>query len=274
MITEHASSVLRHHMAALPGPHMAMIVESTLAGNTLAQCWTLSEETAEPVVVLWEKGNNGLYLSRLPSEPALNDDLSQLINTTIRLRALDEGRRFKVRVLAAHTDEALHALFVPTPLRRYQTRFYGFTQTLPDQQLPSKQAGIRFAPIERALLEQETLVHREELVDEISGMWPSEQRFYSDGFGYVAIVDDQIVCWCTAEFVGPARCGIGIATQPSYQRQGIATATATRVVAQALQRGLTPYWECGSTNLASQRVAEKVGFDLLDEEPFWIGFAQ
>lgn len=102
-------------------------------------------------------------------------------------------------------------------------------------------------------------------------MWPSEERFYEHGFGIVAVLDGEIICWCTAEYVSPTRCGIGIATSPRYERRGIATAAASHFVREARQRGVTAYWECDVTNRGSVRVAEKVGFVRESEETYWIG---
>jgi RimJ/RimL family protein N-acetyltransferase len=42
-------------------------------------------------------------------------------------------------------------------------------------------------------------------------------------------------------------------------------------VHEAIQRGLTPYWECRADNIGSKRVAEKLGFVLLTQERYWAG---
>ena len=102
-------------------------------------------------------------------------------------------------------------------------------------------------------------------------MWPSEERFYEQGFGVAAVVEERAICWCTAEYVSPQRCGIGIATDPAYERRGVATATAAQFIHDAQRRGIVPYWECGNWNSASIRVAQKVGFELIAEERYWIG---
>jgi RimJ/RimL family protein N-acetyltransferase len=102
-------------------------------------------------------------------------------------------------------------------------------------------------------------------------MWPSEEQFYEHGFGVLATQDDEIVCWCTAEYVGPTHCGIGIETTPGFQRRGIATATAVAFVRDARARGITPCWECGASNVASRRVAEKTGFVYAETCAYWIG---
>jgi len=125
-------------------------------------------------------------------------------------------------------------------------------------------------PIDRDLLARGDLANREQVGAEIRWMWPSEERFAAHGFGYAAVAQERVICWCTAEYVSARRCGIGIETVPEYERRGVATATAARFVAEAVGRGLTPYWECRRENIGSIRVAEKLGFELLGEERCWI----
>ena len=102
-------------------------------------------------------------------------------------------------------------------------------------------------------------------------MWRSEKQFNTHGFGSIAVLGNAIICFCTAEYVGRTRCGIGIATDDRYQRQGVATAVTAHFVREARARGLTPCWECDATNTASVRVVEKAGFVWQVDETYWIG---
>jgi RimJ/RimL family protein N-acetyltransferase len=56
-----------------------------------------------------------------------------------------------------------------------------------------------------------------------------------------------------------------------FERRGVATATAARFVEECLRRRIDQFWECAASNLASARVAEKVGFVRLEETRFWAG---
>ncbi|MFP3897146.1 MAG: GNAT family N-acetyltransferase, partial [Anaerolineales bacterium] len=105
----------------------------------------------------------------------------------------------------------------------------------------------------------------------IRWMWPSEERFRQRGFGYVAVVDEAVICWCTAEYVSCRTCGVGIEVTRGYRNRGVGTATATRFVQEALRRGIMPHWECDAENPASMRVAKKVGFEKLEETLLWRG---
>lgn len=102
-------------------------------------------------------------------------------------------------------------------------------------------------------------------------MWRSAEQFNRHGFGSLAVLGAAVICFCTAKYVGRALCGIGMATDESYQRQGVAPLVVAHFVREAEARGLTPCWECDAANIASVRVAEKAGFVRQADEPYWIG---
>ena len=82
-------------------------------------------------------------------------------------------------------------------------------------------------------------------------------------FGFCALVDDEIVCWCRAGYLSKSFCGIGINTVEKYRRRGLASLTTSKILEKCLQLGITPYWESWKKNIPSIKVAEKVGFKKL-----------
>jgi RimJ/RimL family protein N-acetyltransferase len=272
VITEVLSTRIETYSESFPGAHAGMVVASIAAGNTAAQLWEATHPPADRVVLLWDKGNNVFYLSGQLISDATRRDLAQLMATQIRPQALAEGlTHFKVRALSPSCEDALGSLFGDISLREAQTLFYGFEKAEPNRVSAPIVDDIRFAPIDRAFLLDKNLENIEHVRAEIRWMWPSEDRFYEQGFGYAAAVGERVVCWCTAEYVSAARCGVGIETDQAYERRGVATATAARFVEDCKRRALTPYWECRNGNIGSIRVAEKVGFEQIAEERYWVG---
>jgi GNAT superfamily N-acetyltransferase len=200
--------------------------------------------------------------------------VADAIETHIRPRALAERRAyFKARPLSPEWEAALPELFAGVALHPSQSLFYSYGSAEPPQ--PPGVPGVSFVPIDRALLARADLVGLDAVREEVAWMWPSVERFCTHGLGQAALAGDVVACWCTGEYVSEAACGIGIATNPAFQRRGIATAVARRFVAQALGRGIAPHWECSDENAASMRVAEKVGFAPIEEAMYWVGsFAQ
>ena len=272
VINEVPSTNIAIYAEAFPGPHLAMVVASIAAGNTAAQLWAGERSSAGAVALLWDKGNNVLYFGGEYISEIVERDLADLIATRIRPAALAEDRlHFKARACLPSSEAALRGIFGAIPLREALTLFYAFPNTQPAIDFVPAIDRLWFTSIDRALLADEHLQNVAHIRSEINWMWPSEERFHVHGFGVAAVVEQRAICWCTAEYVSPQRCGIGIATDPGYERRGVATATAARFVLEARRRGIAPYWECGSWNAASIRVAEKVGFERVAEERYWIG---
>ena len=261
---------LVNHKNRFPGPHLQLILRSVEAGTTVARMWGLPQQDAESLVVLWEQGNYSIYIAGAPEGDGASA-LTNLFTETIIAAIRSQGRRyFKIRALDKKLHQKLPNLLSSVQFHPVQTRFYAFDQEQPNTAPFPVVEGLSIISIDRTLLHRADLAQREEVLDEIGGMWPSLDQFLAYGLGSVAIKDNAVVCWCTAEFASADRCGLGIATAPAYEGRGIATATAAHVVRAARQRGIVPHWECNSQNIGSQRVAEKVGFRLLDEEAYWL----
>ena len=264
---------LEHYRAAFPGPHLDLVCAAIMAGNTAGRLWTLPQEDAPPVVVLWDKGNNVIYLAGDCHAPSVLPRLADLLTTHLRPQALDEGTpHVMVRALSSSLEHALPRLFPGVTLHAYPTLFSRDDATRPlHPNAPPRVPDVAIIPLTPALLTDGAVAHSDAMRAEIRWMWPTEDRFVAEGFGTLAVARNAIIGWCTAEYVGPQQCGIGITTLPPYERRGVATAMAARFVQMARQRGLTACWECGRANHGSVRVAEKLGFMPLAEETYWVG---
>jgi len=271
MITEIALDRIGAYVDYFNGPHIELVVRSATAGNSAARLWTIDQPCGRAVALLWDQGNNVLYLAGELIAESTRSGLTDLIHTCIRPHAIEQGLAyFKTRALTSSLESVLAGLFQDIALRELPSLFYSIERA----GAAPEAAGISVLPIDRALLSNTALADVEHVRAEIQWMWPSAERFYEHGFGWAALVERQVVCWCTAEYVSAERCGIGITTVPEFERRGIATATAGQFVHEAFRRGLTPYWECRSDNPGSIRVAEKLGFQLLARERYWAGLFQ
>jgi RimJ/RimL family protein N-acetyltransferase len=75
-----------------------------------------------------------------------------------------------------------------------------------------------------------------------------------------SILDGNTPAWVYADEVRqPQNFELGLATAPAFQGKGCANLTAAACVEHCLARDLTPQWYCWEDNIASRRVAEKVG---------------
>lgn len=275
MIKEIFPNKIRDYIPFSSDPQLAMVLASIIEGNTRAQFWQSTQTDNSIVCLLRDKGNNVFYLlgDTLSREAA--QELEQLISTQIKEQAIREGLvRFSVRALSPALEEAIPRIFQGIEFYQTSKLFYVLRQNKVPTKPISTEESVQYALIDQSFLEQNHLQHLEYLKAEIAAMWPSQTTFCERGFGYTALVADTIVCWCTAEYMSVKVCGVGIETIQEYQGKGIATATATHFLAHCLQHHITPYWECDSHNRASIRVAEKIGFERIQENTCWDGVFQ
>lgn len=82
----------------------------------------------------------------------------------------------------------------------------------------------------------------------------------TSGLGWGALAGGRLVAVAVPFFVGERYEDIGVVTEAAHRRRGLGAACAAGVVVDILARGRRPTWTTSSDNLASQRVAERLGF--------------
>jgi RimJ/RimL family protein N-acetyltransferase len=116
--------------------------------------------------------------------------------------------------------------------------------------------------IDAALLQNEALFNVEELQEAIDKAWAeSAGEFIQRGLGVCALIDDDVAGWCFTRIVHNQSCELTLETLREYAGQGLATLVSAAAIEFCQQAGFTHIDEhIAGWNLASLRVAEKVGF--------------
>jgi len=272
MMKEIPEQRIEEYVNYFPGSQPEMVLASVIDGNTEAQLWYTPQPDNNGVCFLWDKGNNVFYLSGQLVLPETIKDLASLINTHVKEKAIKEGLSyFDVKPLSSSLEDSLTDIFQNIPLHKINELFYTFraqkVKSIPDPGLE----GIQYHPINADLLEEGQFENSQYVRSEIEWMWPSLERFLEKGFGTAAVIDASIICWCTAEYVSKSKCGIGIEVIDEFQNKGIATATAAYFLEHCTNQNIVAHWECDKDNIGSVRVAEKVGFEKIEETVFWSG---
>jgi RimJ/RimL family protein N-acetyltransferase len=96
----------------------------------------------------------------------------------------------------------------------------------------------------------------------ISKFWGGPNGLASSGFGWGAFVADQLASVACTGFLGETYEDIGVVTEPKYRGLGLSPACVMALCADVRARGHRPSWTTSPDNLASIRVAEKLGFVL------------
>lgn len=88
----------------------------------------------------------------------------------------------------------------------------------------------------------------------------SPQALLAEGQAAGAVLDGELVAVAFTAAQGERYVDVGIVTRPDVRGRGLATAAAALVCATIQAGGQIPAWGTSEENLASQRVAAKLGF--------------
>ena len=84
-------------------------------------------------------------------------------------------------------------------------------------------------------------------------------NFTENGIGVCCLYNDELIGVCASNIVYNDGIEVNIRTKEGYQRQGIATAMAAKLILECLARGKNVSWD--AANLESLKLAEKLGFE-------------
>ncbi|MNJ57084.1 GNAT acetyltransferase [compost metagenome] len=93
--------------------------------------------------------------------------------------------------------------------------------------------------------------------------WGSISRFLEHGVGYYLLHNDHdtIASECISIFASPHLAEIDITTHPDYRGMGLAQSAAELFIEHCMEHHMMPKWDCDITNVASIKLAAKLGFE-------------
>jgi GNAT superfamily N-acetyltransferase len=243
-----AASVRALFAQDLPvGVRCRAILEGAAAGRVLA------DDAPEPAwAIVQEPADATLYLGGAFTPPLLAEAIRVLRQDSAPVAALWPG------------DPRLD--WLPSP-RDYEGEAIDLTERSAAVNLDAfltVPAGCRLQAVDRALFER--LPGR----DWTSAIFGGAERALALGLGYCLLSDpgDEILC---EAFAGPVAGGViemGMGTPEPYQGRGYATLTCARLIQACEARGLATFWNAAANNLASLRLARKLGYQV--ERPFHV----
>lgn len=233
--------------------HLDYMIGAMVEGNSPASGWV--DNLNDPrTAIVWD-GAYCLFLGGDANNTHFNPSLKEFIRASLLPKT---PQVLKVYDTHEAWETQKQILFETIPSQTLPRVLY-VADTLPinlPENKPPEEFTIR--RIDATLL---MLRNGEDLRHEISMCWTSLDRFFQEGFGYCAVHrSDEIVCWCTAEYVSDGRCGVGIETIEDYQQQGLATEVAKAFMHHAMAHHWQIHWDSWKTNIPSVRIAEKLGF--------------
>lgn len=92
------------------------------------------------------------------------------------------------------------------------------------------------------------------------GSYDSEEELLMNNFGVMAIAQGECVAVCDAMCVSEKRYDLRVGTLKEYRGRGLATVCAYLTIQEGLRRNKEPVWVTEIKNEASQKIAQKLGF--------------
>ncbi len=114
-------------------------------------------------------------------------------------------------------------------------------------------------------LEAKDVFHLRGLRPEINWIcntWGGPERLAASGYAWGAFANERLVSVACSFFVGEQYEDIGVVTESEFRGLGLSVACAGKLCEDIQSRGKQPSWTTSPDNLASVRVAEKLGFRL------------
>lgn len=100
--------------------------------------------------------------------------------------------------------------------------------------------------------------------------WGGAAGMAASGRAWGAWRDGRLASVACVFFQGDEYEDLGVATEPADRGLGLSTACAARLCVDILRRGRRPSWNTSLDNPASQRVAEKLGFQRVREDCLYV----
>ena len=90
--------------------------------------------------------------------------------------------------------------------------------------------------------------------------WENNEQFLNNGFGFVAMEEDNICAVAFSSAVSDVEVDIGVETYEEYRKNGLAAALAQAMCDEIIRGGRKPVWSHAEANMGSRNTALKCGF--------------
>jgi RimJ/RimL family protein N-acetyltransferase len=202
------------------------------------------------------------YLLGKECDAQLNSALHQLLVEEIIPATKATGRDYLSlfpfpNAIAPDLERALRDLLpLQTPVSTYSFNPEAFsTRRVKSDALPS---GFRLKVIDAEILQDPDNTY---LAEEVTFYWGSIDAF-PQGLGHCVLHGDSLVSWCYVQAVGAERQTVDVWTAPQHRRKGLGTAVASAFIMRCLAEGHIPFWLNDESNVASRKLAERLGFEV------------
>ena len=99
--------------------------------------------------------------------------------------------------------------------------------------------------------------------------WKDAGDFMTNSAGFTLICDKKAASTAFASFICGNQLEIGIQTAGEFRRMGFSRYTGAAMINYCIENGYEPVWSCRLENTSSYKLAQKLGFEVVREIPYY-----
>jgi hypothetical protein len=99
--------------------------------------------------------------------------------------------------------------------------------------------------------------------------WKDAEYFFNHGIGYSLIYENILVSTAYSAFIHDNHLELGIETIEGYRGKGFAICTCSSLIDYCIGNDYEPVWSCRLENVASYKLAQKLGFEPTVYIPYY-----
>jgi GNAT superfamily N-acetyltransferase len=102
-----------------------------------------------------------------------------------------------------------------------------------------------------------------------SCFWDTAEDFISNGIGFSLLYNNKLAATAYSSFIHDNLLELGIETIPEFRGKGFARLACSALIDYCIENDFEPVWACRSENTGSKKLAEKLGFEVYREIPYY-----
>jgi GNAT superfamily N-acetyltransferase len=102
-----------------------------------------------------------------------------------------------------------------------------------------------------------------------AGFWDTADDFINNGVGFSLFCNKKIAATAFSAFIHDDKLEIGIETISDHRGKGFAQLVSSALIDYSIENGFEPVWACRKENTNSLNLAQKLGFEVSEEIPYY-----
>jgi hypothetical protein len=102
-----------------------------------------------------------------------------------------------------------------------------------------------------------------------SFFWDSADDFINNGIGFSLLCNKKLAATAYSAFIHDNKLELGIETIPEFRGKGFAQLACSALIDYCIVKDYEPIWACRLENIGSYKLAEKLGFEVYSEIPYY-----